>query len=167
MDERVKHLVAAGFAADLYETVKAARRVKGETAFRHTMWEGPGALVFCALYPKADVLNFPGLTTAFAERLSTFNAVGVLVGQDGSFEYYYLGGGHRPFTALDSAQALAGLLSVDATAQFLAAYFRVRGLDLDLEQVDYETFLKKVEAQVLAETPLSVLSQAAENVRHI
>ncbi|MGE4552934.1 MAG: hypothetical protein AB7D57_07470, partial [Desulfovibrionaceae bacterium] len=76
------------------------------------------------------------------------------------------GGGNKPFTGLESAQALADLLDIEATAAFLSAYFRARGLDLDLERLDFDAFLKKVESLVLADTPLAALSRAAENLRN-
>ena len=77
MDRRVIERLKEAFALDLYETVRAARQVRGEKVFRHTLYED-GQAVFCGFYPKAELLEFPGVDEEFISRLSTFNLLGVI-----------------------------------------------------------------------------------------
>ena len=167
MDDKVRNMLGAGFASDLFETVKAAKGAEGEKAFRHTLYESPdGLVVLCALYPKADVLQFPGVNEDFAARLKTFNAIGVITNMRDRLEYFFLGGLNKPFTGLKSPQEVADVLDAGAVAAFMLAYFQVRGLDMDLEGMSYEEFLKAVEEHVMSSTPLSVLNEVSKGMNN-
>lgn len=167
MDDKVRNMLGAGFASDLFETIKAAKGAEGEKAFRHTMYEGTdGMVAFCALYPKADVLRFPGVNQEFSAKLKTFNAIGVITNMRDRLEYFTLGGLNKPFTSLQSPQEVADVLDPGLVAAFMAAYFKVRGLDMDLEAMSYDEFLKAVEAHVMQTTPLSVLNNISKNMEN-
>ena len=165
MDDKVRNMLGAGFASDLFETILAAKGVEGEKAFRHTLYEGQdGTVVLCALYPKADVLQFPGVTGEFAAGLKTFNAVGVITNMRDRLEYFQLGGLSKPFTSLKSPQEVADVLDAGAVAAFMMAYFEARGLTMDLDAMSYEEFLKAVEEQVMSSTPMSVLNKISKGM---
>ena len=78
MDEKVLQELKLAFACDLYETIKAARKNREEHVFRHTMAEEDGQMVFAAVFPKKDLLEFPDLPEEFIAKLQTFNLLGVI-----------------------------------------------------------------------------------------
>ncbi|MGE4504134.1 MAG: hypothetical protein AB7D51_02220 [Desulfovibrionaceae bacterium] len=159
MDEKVTEMLCASFAADLYETVKAAKKQRDESVFRHTMLQREdGMLVFCGLYPKADVAQFPGVTDEYAAGLSTFNMMGVITDGRTRLEFFHLGGMNKPLTTLDSANALNKLVLRPQLMAFMQEYFRLRGILVDLSRITYDEFLAVVDAEVNANTSFKELS---------
>ncbi|WP_022661604.1 hypothetical protein [Paucidesulfovibrio longus] len=149
MDKNVVQTLKTAFAADIYESVRAARKHRDETVFRHTLYEGEdGMMVFCGFFPKADIQLFPGLTDDFTAQLKTFNMVGVITDGSSAIELFHLGGQNTPFTSVEKAEDLIKVLDEDRLMVFLQAYFEVRGMDLDVENLDYDAFMAKIEAQV-------------------
>lgn len=150
MDSQVVQTLKTAFAADVYESVRAARHQRDAVVFRHTLYERAedGLLVFCGFFPKADLLAFPGLPPEFRERLKTFNMVGVMTNNSNVLELFHLGGRTTPFTSVEKAEDLIRDLDEERLMIFLQAYFEVRGMDMDLETLEYDAFLKKVEEQV-------------------
>ncbi|MGE4293202.1 MAG: hypothetical protein AB7E32_13460 [Desulfovibrio sp.] len=155
MDPKVVQTLKVAFAADVYESVRAARKHRDETVFRHTLYEGEdGVLAFCGFFPKADIQLFPGLTPEFTAQLKTFNMVGVITDGSTSIELFHLGGQTTPFTSLEKAEDIVKVLDEDRLMVFLQAYFETRDMGLDLETMNYEAFLAKIEQQVFQFTTM-------------
>lgn len=159
MDEKIVEMLSASFAGDLYETVKAARKHRDEKVFRHTMMEREdGMMVFCGLFPKAEVAQFPGVNGLYLEQLDTFNMMGIITDGRTKLDYFHLGGMHKPFTTLESANDLNKIIRRDQLAAFLQEYFRMRNMLIDLSRATYEEFIQVVEAEVNATTSFNELS---------
>lgn len=159
MDEKVVEMLSASFAGDLYETVKAARKHREEHVFRHTLLEREdGMMVFCGLFPKADVAQFPGVTEEYIELLSTFNMMGVITDGATRLEYFHLGGMNKPLTTLDNANELNKLIRRPQLVAFMQEYFRLRNMLIDLSRATYEEFLQVVEAEVAQNTSFTELT---------
>ncbi|SKA77887.1 hypothetical protein SAMN02745704_01059 [Paucidesulfovibrio gracilis DSM 16080] len=155
MDENVLKTLTMAFAADVYESVDAARKDRDLKVFRHTMFEGEDGLqVFCGFFPKADLQAIPGLTEEFLSQLKTFNMVGVITDGKRAMELFHVGAQNKPFQGLEKAEDLAKVLDRDRLMIFLQSYFDVRGITIDLETVSYEDFLKVVEEQVFQFTTM-------------
>lgn len=159
MDEKVVSLLKASFAADLYETVDAAKKTKDEKNFRHTMFENSSNMVFCALFPKADILQIPDLTDEFKVQLKTFNVIGVITDATQSLELFMLGGMNKPLTTLKSAEALSGILDEGQIVGFLDRYFKTRGFEIDLETVSVEELIERSSEETLQNTSFSRLQE--------
>lgn len=155
MDSKVVETLKTAFAADVYESVAAARKERDLIVFRHTMFEGDDGLqVFCGFFPKADLQAIPGLPEDFLVHLKTFNMVGVITDGRRAMELFHLGGQHKPFPTLSRAEDLVKVIAEDRLMVFLQSYFDVRGIEMDIETVAYDDFLKVVEKQVFQFTTL-------------
>ncbi|MEF2146110.1 MAG: hypothetical protein V3573_11750 [Desulfovibrionaceae bacterium] len=165
MQEKVVETLKTAFAADVFETVLAARKHREETVYRHTMFEGEdGTMVFCGFFPKAEIQAFPGLTEEFRDSLKTFNMVGVITNSRNLIELYHLGGATKPFTSLDKAEEVIRLLSGERLMAFLQAYFTVRGLKIDLETMSYEEVLAAMQEEVFRFTTMTEMHRVAEQL---
>lgn len=158
MDRRVIERLKESFALDLYETVRAARQVRGEKVFRHTLYED-GLAVFCGFYPKAELMEFPGADEDFASKLSTFNLVGVITDGKTRLDLYLLAGRNKPFTGTESHKEIAKALREPELARFLDAYFKLRGVGIDIYSMDLEQFMAAVSDEVARNTPIAELQR--------
>ncbi len=159
MDEKVVEMLSASFAGDLYETVKAAKKHRDENVFRHTMLEREdGMMVFCGLYPKADVAQFPGVNGLYLEQLSTFNMMGIITDGKTKLDFFHLGGMNKPFTTLESANELNKIVRREQLMLFLQDYFRLRNMLIDLSRSSYDEFITVVNAEVNSSTSFKELS---------
>ncbi|HMM37246.1 MAG TPA: hypothetical protein PKB11_00665 [Desulfovibrio sp.] len=158
MDRRVIERLKEAFALDLYETVRAARQVRGEKVFRHTLYED-GQAVFCGFYPKAELLEFPGVDEEFISRLSTFNLLGVITDGVTRLDLFLLAGRNKPFTAAESHKDIAKLLREPELARFLDAYFKLRDVCLDIYTMTLEQFMDAVSDEVARNTPIAELQR--------
>lgn len=156
MDRRVIDRLKESFSLDLYETVRAARRLKGEKVFRHTMYED-GLAIFCGFYPRAELLEFPGVGEDFVSRLSTFNLVGVITDGKTRLDLYLLAGRGKPFTTTESYKDIAKALREPEMVRFLDDYFQARGVALDIQNMELDEFMEAVSAEVARNTPIAEL----------
>lgn len=155
MDSKVVETLKTAFAADIYESVRAARKNHDEIVFRHTLYQNDdGTMVFCGFFPKAEIQAVPGLNAEFVEQLKTFNMVGVITDGRSSMELFHLGGQSTPFTGAGKAEDLIKVLAEDRLMLFLQSYFNTRGMDVDLEKLDYDGLLAVVEEQVFQFTTM-------------
>ncbi|QGY40668.1 hypothetical protein GM415_11215 [Pseudodesulfovibrio cashew] len=159
MDENVIADLKLAFACDLYETVKAARKNRDESVFRHTMADEDGQMVFASVFPKKDVLEIPDLTGEFASRLKTFNLLGVITDGKSGLDVFYLGGLNKPFTSLTDARDIDGILEEEALAAFLQLYFKVKGVMIDISRMNHEEFLQAVESEVFKNTSFAEMQE--------
>lgn len=159
MDEKIVEMLSASFAADLYETVKAARKHRDESVFRHTMMEREdGMMVFCGLFPKADVAQFPGVNALYLEQLQTFNMMGIITDGATKLEFFHLGGTNKPLTSLNDPNELAKIIRRDQLMKFMQEYFRLRTMLIDFSRCTYDEFIQVIEAEVNANTSFKELS---------
>lgn len=162
MDQKVIQDLKLAFACDLYETIKAARKNRGETMFRHTMADEEGQMVFAAVFPKQEIMEFPNMTEEFAAKLKTFNLLGIVTDGESGLDMFILGGMNKPFTSVTDAQGLTKHLEDDALAAFLQLYFQVKGIMIDFSLMNYDEFLKAVESEVFKNTSFSQMQEASE-----
>jgi hypothetical protein len=80
--------------------------------------------------------------------------VGVITDGRRAMELFHLGGQHKPFPTLSRAEDLVKVIAEDRLMVFLQSYFDVRGIEMDIETVAYDDFLKVVEKQVFQFTTL-------------
>ena len=160
MDEKVLQELKLAFACDVFETVKAARKNRGEHVFRHTMAEENGQMVFVGMFPKKDLLEFPDLTEEFIAKLHTFNLLGVVTDGESGLDMFHLGGMNKPFTSLTSGLELVKCLADDPVLAFLELYFGIKGVMIDFRAVNYDEFVKAVESEVFKNTSFSQMSEA-------
>ncbi|BDQ33127.1 hypothetical protein [Pseudodesulfovibrio portus] len=160
MDQKVLDELKLAFACDLYETVKAARKNREEHVFRHTMSEEDGKMVFVGMFPKKDIMEFPGLDDDFVEKLLTFNLLGVVTDGESGLDMFYLGGMNKPFTSLSGATELVKCLAEEPLLAFLEMYFKARGVMMDVRTMSYEEFSKAVESEVFKNTSFSQMQEA-------
>lgn len=166
MDQQVIDHLREGVALDLYQTIKAARKIRDQKVFRHTLYDENGMSVFIGLFPKADMEQFPGLDEAFQSRLKVFNAIGVVTDGETRLDMYALAGMNKPFTTLKDYKELMKLLDDGPLSGFLEQYFDVRGVKLDFMNMSYEEFLKAVETEVYANTPMAELSKMEQFLKN-
>lgn len=159
MDEKVLSELKLAVACDIYETIKAARKNREEHVFRHTMADEDGKLVFAGMFPKKDILEFPGLDEAFIGNLKTFNLLGVVTDGESGLDLFYLGGMNKPFTTLNGAPELAKLLTDDPLIAFLEMYFKIKGVMMDVRAMNYEEFTRAVESEVFKNTSFSQMQE--------
>lgn len=159
MDERIAAELTEGFAMDLWETVRAAKGAKGERVFRHTMYAEGEDMVFAGLFPKKDLLEFPDLDDGFRSQLKVFNLLGVVTDGKSSMDMFFLGGANKPFTSLNSPGELQKVLEIEPLMAFLHLYFKARGFSFDIREMDYESFMRAVEREALAGTPLAEMAK--------
>lgn len=162
MDEKVLQELKLGFACDVYETIKAARKNRGEHVFRHTMAEEDGQMVFAGMFPKKDIMEFPGITEEFVSKLHTFNLLGVVTDGESGLDLFYLGGINKPFTSLASGVELVKHLTDDPVLAFLEQYFKVKGVLIDFRTMNHEEFLAAIESEVFKNTSFSQMQDAQE-----
>lgn len=162
MDEQVMQDLKLAFACDLYETIKAARKNRDEHVFRHTMAEEEGQMVFAAMFPKQEILDFPDLTEEFVSKLKTFNLLGVVTDGESGLDIFYLGGMNKPFTSVTEARSLTKCLEEDALTAFLQLYFKVKGIMIDFTKMSHEEFLEAVDSEVFKTTSFSQLQEAGD-----
>ncbi|MDD3311483.1 hypothetical protein [Pseudodesulfovibrio sp.] len=165
MDEKVIRDLKLAFACDLYETVKAARKNRDEHAFRHTMAEEGGKMVFAAVFPKKDILEFPDLDDDFVARLKTFNLLGVVTDGESGLDVFHLGGMNKPFTSAEDGRDIAKVLADEPLAAFLRLYFQAKGILIDFTAMNHEEFLQAVEGEVFKNTSFSRMQEADELLR--
>ena len=162
MDEKVLQELKLAFACDLYETIKAARKNREEHVFRHTMAEEDGQMVFAAVFPKKDILEFPDLSEEFIAKLQTFNLLGVITDGKSGLDMFYLGGMNKPFTSLADGQEMVGILADEPLIAFLEMYFKVKGVMMDFKIMSYDEFVKAVESEVFKNTSFGQMQEAQE-----
>jgi len=162
MDAKVIGDLKLAFACDLYETVKAARKLHGESVFRHTMAEENGTMVFVGAFPRKDILDFPDLDDGFVAGLKTFNLIGVVTDGKSGLDMFHLGGMNKPFTSLTDPRGLAKVLIDEPFTAFLRMYFEVRGIMMDFTRMTHEQFLRAVEGEVFKNTSFSKMHEASE-----
>lgn len=162
MDEKVLQELKLGFACDLYETVKAARKNRDEHVFRHTMAEENGQMVFAGVFPKKDIMEFPNMTEEFIANLYTFNLLGVVTDGESGLDMFYLGGMNKPFTTTSSGQDLMKCLTDEPLMAFMEMYFKVKGIMIDFQSMNYEEFVKAVESEVFKNTSFSQMQEAQD-----
>jgi len=162
MDARVLADLKLAFACDLYDTIKAARKHRDEAVFRHTMADENGQMVFAAVFPKQDILEFPNLTDEFVAKLKTFNLLGVVTDGESGLDMFFLGGQNKPFTNLKDGQEVSKCLEDDAMVAFLQLYFKVKNIMIDFTRMNHEEFLKAVESEVFKNTSFAQMQEANE-----
>jgi uncharacterized Zn finger protein len=162
MDEKVLADLKMAFACDLYDTVKAARKNRDETVFRHTMADENGQMVFAAVFPKQEIMEFPNLTDEFIAKLKTFNLLGVVTDGESNLDMFYLGGQNKPFTSLKEAAEVAKCLEDDAMVTFLQMYFKAKNIMIDFTRMNHDEFLTAVESEVFKNTSFSQMQDASE-----
>ncbi|WP_243546873.1 hypothetical protein [Pseudodesulfovibrio tunisiensis] len=167
MDRNVIRDLKAGFCHDLYETVKAARKNRDEKVFRHTMFQDGEVLVFAAVYPKQELMQFPDMSEDFAARLKTFNLLGVATNSENSLDLFFLGGMNKPFTSAANPNDLSKVIEDESLAVFLEMYFQARGVDLDFRSLDYDAFLAAVQGEVFKNTSFSKLADVDALLRQM
>lgn len=162
MDKQVLDDLKLAFACDLYETIKAARKNRDEVVFRHTMADENGQMVFAAVFPKQDILEFPNLTEEFVAKLKTFNLLGVVTDGESGLDMFYLGGMNKPFTSLTEATDVVKHLEDDAMSAFLQLYFKAKNIMLDFTRMTHDEFLKAVESEVFKNTSFAQMQEASD-----
>ncbi len=162
MDEKVLADLKLAFACDLYETIKAARKNRDENVFRHTMAEENGQMVFAAVFPKQEIMQFPDLSEEFIAKLQTFNLLGVITDGESGLDMFYLGGMNKPFTSITEAQNVTKVLSDEPLVAFMQMYFKVKGIMIDFTQMNHEEFLTAVESEVFKNTSFSQMQEATD-----
>ncbi len=162
MDEKIMQDLKLAFACDLYETIKAARKHRDESVFRHTMADENGQMVFAGVFPKQDIMEFPNMTEEFVAKLKTFNLLGVITDGESGLDMFFLGGMNKPFTSVTEAQGLTKCLEDEPLAGFLQLYFKVKGVLIDFSQMTYDEFIKAVESEVFKNTSFSQMQETSE-----
>lgn len=166
MDERVMDHLREGVALDLYQTVKAARKLRDQKVFRHTLYDEDGMTVFIGLFPKAEMEQLPELDETFRSKLKVFNAIGVVTDGKTRLDMYALAGMNKPFTTLSDYKDLMKLFDDGPLAGFLEQYFEVRGVNLDFMNMNYEQFMEAVQTEVYEKTPMAELSRMDELLKN-
>lgn len=162
MDEKVMQDLKLAFACDVYETIKAARKNRDEHAFRHTMVDEDGQMVFAGVFPKKDLMEIPNLTDEFIAKLQTFNLLGVVTDGQSGMDMFYLGGINKPYTSLADGKEVSKTLADEALIGFLEMYFKVKGIMIDFKQMSYDEFVKAIESEVFKNTSFSQMQEAQE-----
>jgi len=162
MDEKVIEDLKLAFACDLYETIKAARKNRDESVFRHSMADEEGQMVFAAVFPKKEIMEFPDLTEDFIAKLHTFNLLGIITDGKSGLDMFYLGGQNKPFTSLTEAREVTKCLSDEPLLAFLQMYFKVKGVMVDFSTMTYDEFLKAIESEVFKNTSFSQMQEAGD-----
>jgi len=162
MDEKVIADLKLAFACDLYETIKAARKNRDESVFRHTMADEDGQMVFAAVFPKQDIMEFPNMTEEFIAMLKTFNLLGIVTDGESGLDMFYLGGMNKPFTSLTEAREVTKFLADDALVEFMQMYFKIKGIMIDFSVMTHDEFLQAVESEVFKHTSFSQMHEAGE-----
>lgn len=162
MDEKVMQDLKLAFACDLYETVKAARKNRDESVFRHTMAEEDGQMVFASVFPKKEILEFPDLTEEFKAKLKTFNLLGVITDGESGLDLFFLGGMNRPFTSVSDGRGLARALEDEPLIAFLQSYFKIKGIMIDFTLMTHDEFIQAVEGEVFKNTSFSQMQEAGD-----
>lgn len=160
MDEKVLQAIKLAFACDLYETIKAARKNRDENVFRHTMADDEGQMVFAAVFPKQEIMQFPDLSEDFVSKLQTFNLLGVVTDGESGLDMFFLGGMNKPFTSVDDARQLPKVLNDEPLVAFMQLYFQVKGIMIDLSAMTYDEFIKAVESEVFKNTSFTQMQAA-------
>jgi len=159
MDENVVRQLRSGFAMDLWETIRSAKGTKGERVFRHTMYNEGEVMVFAALFPKKELMEFPDLEEDFAKRLKVFNLLGVATDGQTTMDMFLLGGMNKPFISLGSVQELEKVFDDEPLMAFLDTYFKARGSSIDIMNISHDEFLEAVEREVFANSPMADLGK--------
>ena len=162
MDEKVIQDLKLAFACDLYETIKAARKNRDESVFRHTMADEDGQMVFAAVFPKKDIMEFPNMTEEFIAMLKTFNLLGIVTDGESGLDMFYLGGMNKPFTSFTEAREITKVLADDALVTFMQMYFQVKGIMIDFTTMSHDEFLNAVESEVFKNTSFSQMQEAGD-----
>ena len=162
MDEKVMRDLKLAFACDLYETVKAARKNRDESVFRHTMADEDGQMVFASVFPKKEILEFPDLSDEFTAKLKTFNLLGVITDGESGLDLFFLGGMNKPFTQVTEGRDMIRMLEDEPFTAFMMAYFKVKGIMIDFTVMTHDEFLKAVEGEVFKNTTFSRMQEADE-----
>ncbi|MDC0336201.1 hypothetical protein OAN24_04840, partial [Pseudodesulfovibrio sp.] len=162
MDQKVIDDLKLAFGCDLYETIKAARQNRDEHVFRHTMADEDGQMVFAAVFPKQEIMQFPDLSEEFVAKLQTFNLLGVVTDGESGLDMFYLGGMNKPLTTLVDGKDVTRILSDEPLAGFLHMYFQVKGIMIDLSEMNYDEFVKAAESEVFKNTSFSQIQEAGE-----
>lgn len=162
MDEKVIEDLKLAFACDLYDTIKAARKNRDESVFRHSMADEDGQMVFAAVFPKKEIMEFPNLTEEFIAKLKTFNLLGVVTDGESGLDMFHLGGMNKPFTTLTEAKAVTKCLADEPLVGFLEMYFQVKGIMIDFSTMTHEEFLRAVESEVFKNTSFSQMQEAGD-----
>ncbi len=162
MDEKVIADLKLAFACDLYETIKAARKNRDESVFRHTMAEEGGQMVFAAVFPKQEIMQFPDLSEEFIAKLQTFNLLGVVTDGESGLDMFFLGGMNKPFTSLTEALDIPKVLSDEPLVAFMQLYFKVKGVMIDFTKMTHDEFIKAAESEVFKNTPFSQMQEATD-----
>lgn len=162
MDEKVIADLKLAFACDLYETIKAARKNRDESVFRHTMADEDGQMVFAAVFPKQEIMQFPDLSEDFIAKLQTFNLLGIVTDGESGLDMFYLGGMNKPFTSLTEAQGVTKVLSDEPLVAFMQMYFQVKGIMIDFTEMTHEEFITAVESEVFKNTSFSQMQEATD-----
>lgn len=166
MDQKVIDDLKLAFACDLYETIKAARKNREESVFRHTMAEEDGQMVFASIFPKKEIMEFPDMSEEFVSKLKTFNLLGVVTDGQSGLDMFFLGGMNKPFTQLQRPEDLAKLLVDESMIPFMQLYFQVKGVMIDFTEMNHEEFLKAAEGEVFKNTSFSQMSEIEEMLKH-
>ncbi|QJB54945.1 hypothetical protein [Pseudodesulfovibrio sp. zrk46] len=162
MDEKVLRDLKLAFACDLYETIKAARKHRDESVFRHTMADEDGQMVFASVFPKKEIMEFPDMTEEFVAKLKTFNLLGVVTDGESGLDMFLLGGSNKPFTSLTDTKGVMKCLEDDALVAFLQLYFKAKGVMIDFTVMTHDEFLKAVESEVFKNTSFSQMQEAGD-----
>lgn len=160
MDQKIIDDLKMAFAYDLYETIKAARQHRDEHVFRHTMAEEDGQMVFAAVFPKQELLQFPDLSEEFVAKLKTFNLLGVVTDGESGLDMFHLGGMNKPFTSLNDGREVVKTLADEPLGAFLQLYFQVKGIMIDLNAMNHDEFVKAAESEVFKNTSFAQLQEA-------
>ncbi|MBI9081175.1 MAG: hypothetical protein JEY79_15720 [Pseudodesulfovibrio sp.] len=162
MDEKVLKDLKLAFACDVYETVKAARKNRDEHVFRHTMIDEGDQMVFAAVFPKKDIMEFPDLTEEFVAKLQTFNLLGIVTDGKNGLDMFYLGGLNKPLTVLSDGIDVSKILADEPLIAFLEMYFKAKGVMMDFQKMNYEEFIKAVESEVFKNTSFAQMQESQD-----
>lgn len=159
MDQKVMDDIKLAFACDLHETIKAARKNRDESVFRHSMADEDGQMVFASVFPKKEIMEFPDMSDDFVAKLKTFNLLGVITDGKSGLDMFYLGGMNKPFTQIKRPEDLVKILEAEPLVTFMQMYFQVKGVMIDFTTMDHDEFLQAVQGEVFKNTSFSEMSE--------
>lgn len=133
-----QEFVVDAMIKDIYQTVKASRQFKDESVFRHTIYQDTNIMIFCALFPKDEILKFPDLNEDFTDRLKENNFLGVITDADQKLEVIWLGGTDKAFQKIASRKELKNILQESALVEYIEEVFLARAVKVKLSEVEDE-----------------------------
>lgn len=164
LDQRIADYILDSQAADLFRITRNFKAQGKKSDFMAKIADDEKLVSAYLFKPRNQVLELDNLPESFRAQLKPFNIIGFLREGSGKLMLDLLGDLSRPFTTLKSPVEMKKALYPGSVITFTNHLLRLRGLEKDIFDFEYQEFMDEMLAQSKQAAALRAGEQGGGNL---